>query len=45
MNYQKPDIKKISADVSVPKHADNQSSCHGEHCVKATYEKDPYSKH
>lgn len=42
MSYKKPDIKKIDVNVTVAKHADDQSSCNGGHCVKATYEKDPW---
>lgn len=33
MQYEKPEIKKIEADVSVEDMADNQGSCHGGHCV------------
>lgn len=40
MTYQKPELKKIEADVKVARHADDQSSCHGGHCVKAIYEQD-----
>ncbi len=42
MSYVKPDIKKVDVNVAVAKHSDNQSSCQGGHCVKATYEKDPW---
>ena len=40
MSYQKPIVKKIGVQVQVNTHADDQSSCHGGHCVKAIYEKD-----
>lgn len=40
MSYQKPELKKMAANVQVNTYADDQSSCHGGHCVKAIYEHD-----
>ena len=40
MTYQKPELKKIEADVKVAQHAGDQSSCHGGHCVESIYEND-----
>lgn len=40
MSYQKPEIKKVNADVKIAVHADDQSSCKGGHCVKSIYEND-----
>ena len=43
MSYQKPEIKKTETEVKVFSKASNQSSCYGGHCVKASYENDPFS--
>ena len=42
MSYKKPEVKKIEVDVKVNTKADNQSSCAGGRCVKATYQNDPW---
>lgn len=40
MSYQKPEIKKVEASVTVNTSADDQSSCKGGHCVRAIFEHD-----
>ena len=33
MSYEKPEIKKVEADVSVRNMADDKGECHGGHCA------------
>ena len=40
MNYEKPEVKKIIADVKVNTNASELSSCDGGHCVRAIYDGD-----
>lgn len=42
MNYNKPEVKKIEVSVKVKETASELSSCAGGHCVKATYQNDPW---
>lgn len=37
MKYEKPQIKKIVADVSVRNMADDKGECHGGHCVRCLH--------
>ncbi len=37
MSYEKPQVKKIEADVSVRNMADDQGECHGGHCVRCIH--------
>lgn len=32
MNYEKPQVKKVEADVAVRNMADDKSKCHGRYC-------------
>lgn len=34
MKYEKPEVKKVVADVTVRDMAADKGSCHGGHCVK-----------
>lgn len=40
MHYEKPEVKKIIADVKVNTNASELSSCDGVHCVRAMYSGD-----
>lgn len=37
MKYQKPEVKKVEADVSVRNMADDKGECHGGHCVRCIH--------
>lgn len=37
MSYEKPQVKKIEADVSVRNMADDKGECHGGHCVRCIH--------
>lgn len=37
MSYEKPQIMKIEADVSVRNMADDKGECHGGHCVRCIH--------
>ena len=37
MSYEKPEIKKVEADVSVRNMADDKGECHGGHCVRCIH--------
>lgn len=37
MRYEKPQVKKIEADVSVRNMADDKGECHGGHCVRCIH--------
>lgn len=37
MQYEKPQIKKVEADVTVKNMADDQGECHGGHCVRCLH--------
>lgn len=37
MKYEKPQVKKIEADVSVRNMADDKGECHGGHCVRCIH--------
>ena len=37
MSYEKPEIKKVGADVSVRNMADDKGECHGGHCVRCIH--------
>ena len=42
MKYQKPELKKSELIIKVNSESSERSSCEGGHCVKATYQQDPY---
>lgn len=44
MKYQKPSAQTIEVEFRVDAKADDQSSCAGGHCVKATYQNDPWGR-
>jgi len=37
MKYEKPQVKKVEADVSVRNMADDKGECHGGHCVRCIH--------
>lgn len=37
MSYEKPEIKKVEADVSVRNMADDKGECHGGYCVRCIH--------
>ena len=37
MKYEKPQIKKVEADVSVRNMADDKGECHGGHCERCIH--------
>lgn len=37
MSYEKPQVTKIVADVSVRNMADDKGECHGGHCVRCIH--------
>lgn len=37
MSYEKPQVMKIEADVSVRNMADDKGECHGGHCVRCIH--------
>lgn len=34
MSYEKPEVKKVEADVAVHNMAADKGECHGGHCVR-----------
>nr|WP_255376351.1 hypothetical protein [Anaerofilum sp. An201] len=37
MSYEKPQVKKVEADVAVRNMADDKGECHGGHCVRCIH--------
>lgn len=37
MSYEKPQVKKIEADVTVRNMAADKGECHGGHCVRCIH--------
>ena len=37
MKYEKPEMKKIEAEVAVKNMAEGQGECHGGHCVRCIH--------